>query len=255
MACSCAHMGRPPTPCTDGARPWISERAGGLDRRGLGGHRGDQHQEETEEKRPQRDPIGARGNLRLSRRGPAPGRRIRVPGDGHRPPLSGRIGLHHAESRPYDFLWFIVPQLAGTGVFHRAALFLVPAGLADGLAQKELCTTPRRSTAIRPRSCDLLVPPRPFWGLGWMEAACYQRTGLAGRNRLRKLRGRSYLPATLATYAPTSRASVPRSRFLGMRFWPVPPSLIALVMRWGVTCPSSSRSGPVTPRAFTAFRS
>src|SRR5215217_1276730 len=39
-----------------------------------------------------------------------------------------------------------------------------------------------------------------------------------------------------------------------MRPWPVPPFLMALSTRWRSTPPSSSRSGPVTPCAWTASR-
>src|SRR4051794_30378944 len=62
----------------------------------------------------------------------------------------------------------------------------------------------------------------------------------------------NYLPATAVTKAATSAALPPCSRPDGIRPCPVPPSLIALSTRAGVIVPMRSRSGPITPRAFTA---
>jgi hypothetical protein len=77
----------------------------------------------------------------------------------------------------------IRPQRAGTGWLHRLS-FLSPAGLADGLALKEL----RYAIAgDSPQACRPSVPPRPFspgLRLGW-TAALYQHSASFGQKKRR----------------------------------------------------------------------
>src|SRR3954471_2342937 len=133
------------------------------------------------------------------------------------------------------------------------AIFPWPTELAVGLA---FDATPH-SAAIRPQvhrgptgspvSHAHVGPRRSCTVTTWPDGVLVAIAAISGLTC-------AYLPATAATKSATALAFAPCSRFAGMRFWPVPPTLIALSTRADVTVPILSRSGPVTPRALTASR-
>jgi hypothetical protein len=99
-------------------------------------------QEEPESERPHGNAVGAGLDLGLRAQGTAT-RRYWLSGDDDC-------------ATAVDSL-IIVPHWAGSGGLHRLS-FVVPAGLADGLALKELRYV---TLTIRPWPCGHVVPPRP----------------------------------------------------------------------------------------------
>ncbi len=101
-----------------------------------------------------------------------------------------RIGIPDGAQVPLgtDFPVVIRPQPAGAGVLHRLSLDL-PAGLADGLALKELRYTATRGDS--PLAGWPLVPPRPCAGL--------RLDGPGHPNRPSGRNARAYFAATLDT--------------------------------------------------------
>jgi hypothetical protein len=120
-----------------------------LRRLGLSGRYSHEDQEKAEGKGPHSDAVGAGLDLGLCARRTA-ARRYWLSGDDDC-------------ATAVDSL-IIVPHGAGSGGLHRLS-FVVPAGLADGLALKELRYV---TLTIRPWSFDQLVPPRPEEGL-WLD--------------------------------------------------------------------------------------
>jgi hypothetical protein len=117
----------------------MTGRQAALGARGGYGH---EDEEEPERERPHGDAVGARLDLRLRTRRAAT-RRNRLSGDDD-------------GSTPVDSL-IIVPRAAGSGGLHRLS-FVVPAGLADGLALKELRYVYFDDS---PLTRWPVVPPRP----------------------------------------------------------------------------------------------
>ena len=130
----------------------------------------------------------------------------------------------------------MLPQGAGTGSLHRFSLFS-PAGLAVGLALKEMRYASRRFAPGRPAIWFPHAPfsPRSFGfdGRGHASTRAMARTekpGACGQNATKVASGRwrrGVRPATLRRSWPRRRRPAPASSPGGMRPSPVPPILIA----------------------------
>src|SRR5262249_50943515 len=133
---------------------------------------GHQDQEQAEQEGPERDPIRACLDLR-GRRRPAPARRNRPAGDLHRAAFASGHRLdrtlvpHEVQGTAHVRLLRIrFPQFAGLGLSHLLS-FSLPAGLAVGLALKEMRYA--ATAATRPRPYGLWFP-HALAGLGCMNA-------------------------------------------------------------------------------------
>ena len=132
-----------------------------LQRRGAGRRDGHEDEEQAEQEGPQGDAVGSRLDL-LRRPRPTRTSRHRLPGDAHRAaaglcrerPRTERILVgDQAQIGPRSGLVGFLAQCACGGLGHRLS-FVVPTGLADGLALKEL----------RYASRAPIIDRRPFLG-------------------------------------------------------------------------------------------